>query len=1006
MDTETLHQDAPGADDPAKLLVGCAWFDAVFYAREAGLDGTALALAAHYLSTGEATGLRPSSAFDPRFYRSYHPDVAEHGISPLLHYLKFGQYERRYTTHAQLRADAEAVAKSGLFDTRIYARARRRQAMSGLNDIEDYLLNRDHQSSIGEGFESEYYCTLYPDARTAPVVPLLHFLNTGRAEHRIPSRRELERQRRELAESFDETHYLRQVPEGLGGATPLDHYILYGARKWLEPSAEFSPDYYLRRYTDIADAGLNPFQHYVLHGKTEGRLGRPDFRPMLSAGEREFDLSRPTVLVTCHEADRSGAPLVGLNVGMRLAASHNVIFYVGRQGPLLGAFREASCLVGVGHLSPLDSEYFVRWLRETHRLDMVVLNSVETSPFAAAALYADMPALALIHEFAEYTLPSGRMSRTVESVDCTVVPAGLIRDSIQAELGRTRLGPARHIVVQPQGYLPQLPPDDSGTDLSRDQILALTGCDAQEGVRFVLGAGFVHMRKGVDLFVQTAAEVRRLHGPGVRFIWVGNGYDPTRDLHYTAWVADMVRRLDLEDTVFFMPVQGSLDTLFTLADVFYLPSRLDPFPNVVLDALKAGLPVVCFERATGSAEMFQDGSGAVGAAVGYCSVGEAAEAVVRFFDPAEAWRARGNAEFAERQFSFSAYMEAISGHMTAARAERARITEAVRQLEATGLFDADFHEGVERVPGKPHPRQAIRDYVARGMKGLMLYSPRPGFNEGAARIACGQAPALGAAGAPPATHRCIVIDETRRRAPFAGQIALHLHLHYPELAAGLCADLVAAGCKADLIVTTTSEERRIEVAYALRGYKGGRVQVIVVANRGRDIGPFLTEVAPLVRDSGYDVVGHFHGKRSLAVDAAMGDRWRNFMIGTLLGGKAGLTGALAPFNDDPELGLLFPEDRHLVGWSANRDVAAVLASRMTPPPVLPAFPIFPLGTMFWARPDALGPLLSLGLTEADFPPEPVAYDGTVLHAIERLLPAVCEAAGYGWSTLYRRGASW
>ena len=55
---------------------------------------------------------------------------------------------------------------------------------------------------------------------------------------------------------------------------------------------------------------------------------------------------------------------------------------------------------------------------------------------------------------------------------------------------------------------------------------------------------------------------------------------------------------------------------------------------------------------------------------------------------------------------------------------------------------------------------------------------------------------------------------------------------------------------------------------------------------------------------------------------------------------------------------------------------------------------FPVGSMFWARTAALRPLLELGLGWDDFPEEPVPYDGSLLHAIERLLPFVVEGAGF------------
>ena len=1001
-------------DDPlypsVQMLTESPLFDPAFYARQAGIGGPPDELAHHYLSLGEAALLPPSPGFDPRFYRDYYPDVAQTGMSPLLHYILHGRQENRYPNAARLRLDAQRVTASGLFDARAYAWSRGRPSLPGLSDAEDYLVGRDHHAPTGDGFDGPLYVQLYPDALTSHAMPLLHYLEVGRAQHRIANDHDLQRRRQVFRERFNARYYLGQLPPGDPVGDPLEHYMLQGSLVGLDPAPDFSADYYLRRYPDMRVAGMDPFFHFAAHGLQEGRVGRPDFAPAISQGATAYDLAKPTILVTSHEASRTGAPLVGLNVGARLAQTHNVISYLGRGGLLLEEFRAHSCLMVVCPLSPLDAEYLLQSLKETHRLEAVLLNSVETSPLAPAALQAGLPTVALVHEFAEYTLPPGRMTTVLESADRVVAPAELIRDSLQAELVRTRCSPSNGITVRAQGYLPHLPGDSTATDMTREEILAFAGAVPGRKTRIVLGAGYVQMRKGVDLFVQAAAEVRRLHGEDVRFLWVGDGYHPQADLAYSAWVADMVRRLDLERTVHFLPSQTSLAALFGLSDVFFLPSRLDPFPNVVLDALKAGRAVVCFQGATGVAALFAGPDAAAGAAVPYCSVADAAQALVRAFRPADARRGLLNAELAERRFLFAGYMAALDGEMTAARASQTLIAELVEHIEAAGRFDAAFHGGAGRSAGPAEARRAIREYAAQGIKGLMQYSPRPGFNEGLARAALGPGaaagPALAAPEAPDNTHRCIVLDGRGPAPPFAGRVALHLHLHYPELAAGFLGDLVAAGCTADLIVTTTSDERALEVSYALRTYRAGEVRVTVVPNRGRDIGPFLTEVGQHVRGGAYDIVGHLHGKRSLAVDAGMGDRWRRFLTGVLLGAGSGVAAALAPFAEDPALGLLFPEDRHVVGWTRNRAAAAGLAARMTPAPVLPDWPVFPLGTMFWARPAALEPLWGLNLGTADFPHEPVAYDGTVLHAIERLLPAVCEATGHGWATLHSAGMAW
>jgi lipopolysaccharide biosynthesis protein len=50
--------------------------------------------------------------------------------------------------------------------------------------------------------------------------------------------------------------------------------------------------------------------------------------------------------------------------------------------------------------------------------------------------------------------------------------------------------------------------------------------------------------------------------------------------------------------------------------------------------------------------------------------------------------------------------------------------------------------------------------------------------------------------------------------------------------------------------------------------------------------------------------------------------------------------------------------------------------------------------MFWARSEALSPLLKLNLDWDDYPQEPVASDGSMLHAFERLIPLVVQKSGY------------
>ena len=130
-----------------------------------------------------------------------------------------------------------------------------------------------------------------------------------------------------------------------------------------------------------------------------------------------------------------------------------------------------------------------------------------------------------------------------------------------------------------------------------------------ENALVVLGAGFVHIRKGVDLFLACAAAVAaaRPRRP-VRFIWIGDGYDAVNDPSYSSYLGEQIERSGLTDTVAIIDAIPDIDSAYALTDVFFLSSRLDPMPNVTIDSAFHGTPVVCFEGASGMAALLAKGA--------------------------------------------------------------------------------------------------------------------------------------------------------------------------------------------------------------------------------------------------------------------------------------------------------------------------------------------------------------------------------------------------------------
>jgi glycosyltransferase involved in cell wall biosynthesis len=108
--------------------------------------------------------------------------------------------------------------------------------------------------------------------------------------------------------------------------------------------------------------------------------------------------------------------------------------------------------------------------------------------------------------------------------------------------------------------------------------------------RFVVALGRIVPKKGFDLLLEAFAKVSPAH-PEVGLVIGGDGR--SREA-----LIDRARTLGLEGRVAFPGRldRGAVAWVMAHADVFCLPSRVEPFGIVVIEALRAGRPVVVSAR--------------------------------------------------------------------------------------------------------------------------------------------------------------------------------------------------------------------------------------------------------------------------------------------------------------------------------------------------------------------------------------------------------------------------
>jgi glycosyltransferase involved in cell wall biosynthesis len=141
-----------------------------------------------------------------------------------------------------------------------------------------------------------------------------------------------------------------------------------------------------------------------------------------------------------------------------------------------------------------------------------------------------------------------------------------------------------------------------------------------ENALLVGGMGTVDLRKGVDIFLQVANKLK-IHND-IYFLWVGG---QESESEYKLFNIDK-SRLGLSNVIFQTSVDNPLDYM-SVFDIFFVSSREDPYPLVVLEAAMLEKPIICFEKSGGAKDFVEFDCGAV---IDYLDIDKVACKIVEF----------------------------------------------------------------------------------------------------------------------------------------------------------------------------------------------------------------------------------------------------------------------------------------------------------------------------------------------------------------------------------------
>jgi glycosyltransferase involved in cell wall biosynthesis len=123
--------------------------------------------------------------------------------------------------------------------------------------------------------------------------------------------------------------------------------------------------------------------------------------------------------------------------------------------------------------------------------------------------------------------------------------------------------------------------------IDRERIAKLRQqLDIADGTRILLSVGRLSAEKGhADLIRAFRAFRQQNPKPSVRLILVGEG--PERP-----HLMSLRKRFNLDEEVTLVGHQDDIGPYYAIADLFVLPSHSEGSPNVLLEAMSAGIPVI------------------------------------------------------------------------------------------------------------------------------------------------------------------------------------------------------------------------------------------------------------------------------------------------------------------------------------------------------------------------------------------------------------------------------
>lgn len=372
-----------------------------------------------------------------------------------------------------------------------------------------------------------------------------------------------------------------------------------------------------------------------------------------NAAELSVASQRPSLLIVTHDLAPHGAQRLALAMGAGYRDSgFNIRFIALEGGRLESEYQTIGQLdiVGTSPGSIRDTRKLLRSIAANGTRTAIV-NTTVAAPLIPLLKAEGFTVVSLVHELPG-VLGEMELHRSAQYVselaDVSVFPSELVRDRFHDFVGSSA---PDNSVIRHQGEYLTLDERANGSAV-REEL----GITSEAPV--ILAVGYGDHRKGIDLFGEVIAKTL-VEEPTAHAIWAGHlGHDGAYGEALQA-----IERANVTDRVHFPGLVEArhIRDYYAAASVMLVPSREDPFPSTVIEAMGSALPVLAFEGSCGNEELLRRGAGIL--IPSFDTSAMAAEVIALLSDPKRAAQhGKIGREIRNTEFDFTSYLFDLLDH--------------------------------------------------------------------------------------------------------------------------------------------------------------------------------------------------------------------------------------------------------------------------------------------------------------------------------------------------------